>query len=52
MGVLSERALESLIESQARFNFSSNWNFAISPLEENKEGGWAVGEWACWERAE
>jgi hypothetical protein len=33
--------LETLIDTEARFNFSSSWNFAISPLEENKDGGWA-----------
>jgi lipid-binding SYLF domain-containing protein len=39
VGVMSDRALEAMIESQAKFNMSSNWNFDITPLEDDKTGG-------------
>ncbi|KAL4856775.1 Protein ZINC INDUCED FACILITATOR-LIKE 1 [Chlorella vulgaris] len=39
VGVMSDRALEGLIASEGKFNMSSNWNFEITPLEEDKTGG-------------
>ncbi|KAI3429317.1 hypothetical protein D9Q98_005412 [Chlorella vulgaris] len=39
VGVMSDRALEGLIASEGTFKMSSNWNFEITPLEEDKSGG-------------
>ncbi|KAI7838677.1 hypothetical protein COHA_007480 [Chlorella ohadii] len=39
VGVMSDKALDALINSKGKFNMSSNWNFEITPLEDNKEGG-------------